>query len=70
MGSRGIAQKGREQSGGFTHGVTGGIFLLGGDDAAGALGLVQGSFAADNSFSLGGPTAGLTANFRNGVPIV
>lgn len=53
-----------------THGIASGIFLLSRDDGAGPLGLVQCSFASDNSFSLRRPTAGLAADFRDGIPIV
>ena len=55
---------------GITHCIASGVFLLSCDDSAGALGLVQGSFATNNSFSLRGPSAGPAADFRDGIPVV
>lgn len=53
-----------------THGVARGVFLLRADDGAGALGFVQGSFAADDGLTLGGAAVGLAADLGDGVPVV
>lgn len=52
------------------YGVSGGEFLFGGDDGAGALGFVQGAFAADDGFALRGAAVGFAADFGDGVPLV
>lgn len=55
---------------GGTDGVAGGVFLLGADDGAGALGFVQGSFAADDGLTLRCTAVGLAADLGDSVPVV
>lgn len=53
-----------------TYGVACGEFLLGADDGATALGLVDGSLSSDDGFTLRGASAGLAPNLGYGIPIV
>lgn len=55
---------------GGAYGVASGVFLLGADYGAGALGFVEGAFATDDGLALGGPAVGLTADLGDGVPVV
>lgn len=64
--------KGKGKGEGRTDGVSGGEFLLRRYDGSGALGGVQGAFAADDGFALaaGAAALGLGADFGDGVPVV
>lgn len=53
-----------------TYGVSGCVFFFCADDGAGALGLVQSSFASDDGFALGGAAAGFASDLGDRVPVV
>lgn len=67
----GLGETGRrEREIGEAYGVASSELFLGGYDGSRSLGLVQGSFAADDSLACGGPTAGLAADLSYGIPVV
>lgn len=53
-----------------TYGVASSEFLLCGYDGSSPLGLIQSSFATDDSFAGGGPSTGLATDLGHGIPVL